>query len=100
MLQNDLEHISSCEKCVQFKQPQEREEMTPISTSYPLELVHLDFLTIGHGDKTANVLVVTDHFTRYIFTGLCSTKTDSSSYSKNSMGEFSGTLWVANKHLN
>ena len=39
--------------------------MVPIQTSYPLELIHLDFLTIGQGTKTVNVLVITDHFTRY-----------------------------------
>ena len=36
--------------------------------SYPLEVLHVDFLQIG-GKKDArkyiNVLVVTDHFTRY-----------------------------------
>ena len=36
--------------------------------SYPLELVHVDFLLIGGKkdiQKEINVLVVTDHFTRY-----------------------------------
>ena len=49
-------------------QPQERAEMTSITASYPLELVPLDFLTIGNkneSSKKANVLVITDHFTRY-----------------------------------
>ena len=35
---------------------------------YPLELVHLDFLMIGsksNSSRNANVLVITDHFTRY-----------------------------------
>ena len=39
--------------------------MQPI---YPLELVHLDFLTLGgktDGIKSINVLIVTDHFTQY-----------------------------------
>ena len=32
-----------------------------------MELVHIDFLTIGSGkaDKDVNILVVTDHLTRY-----------------------------------
>ena len=58
-------HIRSCDRCTRFKQPQERAQMVPIQTSYPLELIHLDFLTIGQGTKTVNVLVITDHFTRY-----------------------------------
>ena len=40
-------HIHSCERCTKFKQPQEQEEMKSIICTYPLELVHLDFLTIG-----------------------------------------------------
>ena len=41
--------------------------MHPIETSYPLELVHMDFLTIGkpNTDKMVNILIVTDHFTKY-----------------------------------
>ena len=40
-------HICTCDRCMRFKQPQERSEMQPILVSYPLELVHLDFLTLG-----------------------------------------------------
>ena len=42
--------------------------MQPILVSYPLELAHLDFLTLGgktDDSKSVNVLVVTDHFTIY-----------------------------------
>ena len=42
--------------------------MQLILVSYPMELVHLDFLTLGGktGDaKSANIMVITDHFTRY-----------------------------------
>ena len=60
-------HIRQCQRCTQFKQPQEREEMRPIICTYPLELVHLDFLSIGKesSDKNINILVITDHYTRY-----------------------------------
>ena len=60
-------HIRSCERCTKFKQPQEWEEMKSIICTYPLELVHLDFLTIGKegSDKNINILVITDHFTQY-----------------------------------
>ena len=43
--------------------------MQPILVSYPMELIHLDFLTLGGkgGDtKSTNILVVTDHFTKYV----------------------------------
>ena len=37
-----------------------------IRSFLPLELVHMDFLKIGgKDDKNTNVLVATDHFTRY-----------------------------------
>ena len=61
-------HICSCEHSIQFKQKPEREEMSSFKTSYPLEIVHMDFLTIGSKkdpNKEINVLVITDHFTHY-----------------------------------
>ena len=41
--------------------------MKSIICTYPLKLVHLDFLTIGKegSDKNVNILMITDHFTRY-----------------------------------
>ena len=62
-------HIRSCERCLQFKQKPECEEMSSFETSYPLEIVHMDFLTIGSKkdpNKNINVLVVTDYFTHYM----------------------------------
>ena len=60
-------HIRSCDRCTRFKQPQEQAKMLVIETTYPLELLHMDFLTIGRPEdtRTVNVLVLTDHFTRY-----------------------------------
>ena len=61
-------HIHTCERCLRFKQPQERAEMQPILVSHPVKLIHLDFLTLGGkaGDvKSTNILVITDHFTKY-----------------------------------
>ena len=40
-------HIHTCDQCIKFKQSQEKSEMQPILVSYPLELVYLDFLTLG-----------------------------------------------------
>ena len=40
--------------------------MYTIMATYPLELIHMDFLTIGgKEDVWKKVLVVMDHFTRY-----------------------------------
>ena len=61
-------HIHSCERCIRLKQKPEREEMSSFETSYPLEIVHMDVLTIGSRkdpNKEINILVITDHFTHY-----------------------------------
>ena len=59
-------YIQNCERCIRFKQKPEWAELKPLEASYPLELVHMDFLKIGgKDDKNTNVLVVTDHFTGY-----------------------------------
>ena len=60
--------IHTCDRCLRFKQPQEKAEMQPILVSYPMELIHLDFLTLGgkaEDTKNVNILIVTDHFTKY-----------------------------------
>ena len=60
-------YIQKCDHCLRFKTKPEKEEMSPITATYPLELVHLDYLTVGEksSDKMVNILVITDHFTRY-----------------------------------
>ena len=62
-------YIYTCDQCIRFKQPQEKSEIQPVLVSYPLELVHLDFLTLGRkmdDSKSINVLIVTDHSTKYV----------------------------------
>ena len=42
--------------------------MQPILVSYPMELIHLDFLTLGGKTRDAkytNILVITNQSTRY-----------------------------------
>ena len=62
------EHIQTCERCERFKERPATEEIEQTEAEYPLELIHVDFLVIGGKKdprKDINVLVVTDHFTRY-----------------------------------
>ena len=64
----DMEnHIRSCERCICFKQKPQKAELNPILTTHPLELIHVDYLTIesGKANQDINVLVVTDHFMHY-----------------------------------
>ena len=41
--------------------------MENIQATYPLQLVHLDFLTmeVKEGGKDVHMLIITDHFMRY-----------------------------------
>ena len=67
------EHIRSCSRCLSFKTPEEAVNLERIVCLYPLEMIHLDFLSIGQAGKDPlgrnkkpiNVLVVSDHFTRF-----------------------------------
>ena len=63
--------IQNCHRCRTFGATVQKAEMEPIIATSPLELVHLDFTSIETTmdpmvpPRTANVLVITDHFTRY-----------------------------------
>ena len=45
----------------------DRAPMENVDTTYPMELVHMDYLTIEatEGGKDIHILVITDHFIRY-----------------------------------
>ena len=61
-------HYCTCDRFLRFKQPQKRSVMQPILVSYLMELVHLDFLSLGRkadDNSSVNILIVTDHFMKY-----------------------------------
>ena len=67
-MQADAEqHVKTCERCLRFKAKPEKAELQPLTATHPLELVHMDYLTIESrtGGADVNILVITDHFTRY-----------------------------------
>ena len=60
-------HIKSCPR---FKTQPKKAELNPIVATRPLELVHIDYLTKeepanSKSNKDINVLIITNHFTRY-----------------------------------
>ena len=70
MIEDIEHHIKSCPRCLRFKTQPEKAELNPIIATRPLELVHIDYLTIeppanSKSDKDINVLIITDHFTWY-----------------------------------
>lgn len=57
----------TCERCFRRKaQPQRAAPMKNIQTTYPLELVCMDYLSLEpDSHDTRNILVITDHFTKF-----------------------------------
>ena len=60
-------HILKCEQCIKFKSKPQRAGMENIQGTYPLQLVHLDYLTIEMTEegKDVHILITMDHFMRY-----------------------------------
>ena len=70
ILEDIEKHIKSCPQCIRFETQPEKAELNPIIATKPLELVHIDYLTIeppsnSRSSKDVNILIITDHFTRY-----------------------------------
>ena len=62
-----MEHLRKCHPCLTFKARQPKALLKNIVATHPLELVHLDYLCLEPGKGLdENVLVFTDHFTRYV----------------------------------
>ena len=58
--------VAKCERCIRRKTPTQTAPLEPISSSAPMELICVDFLSMESSKGGyENVLVITDHFTRY-----------------------------------
>ena len=58
---------SQCHRCLCRKSPtNNRTPLVNIVTAYPLELVCMDYLTLEPAKEVGNVLVITDHFIKYV----------------------------------
>jgi len=58
--------ISNCARCIRSKTPAEISSLVNITTSSPMELVCIDFLSLEKSKGGyEHILVITDHFTRY-----------------------------------
>ena len=68
MTSDIAEYIAQCQRCIRAKAPHlpHCAPLESIITSQPMEMVALDFLTLEDGrGGVANVLVITDHFSKY-----------------------------------
>ena len=61
-----VSYINSCPNCLRKKSQLDKGPLLNIEASHPLELVHIDYLKIEPSKgNIENVLLITDHFTRY-----------------------------------
>ena len=61
-----VSYINSCPRCIRRKSQPDTAPLHNIEATQPLELIHLDYLQIEPSKgNIENVLIVTDHFTRY-----------------------------------
>ena len=67
-LENEAtQHIRLSEPCLMFKGRLDKEKLYLLLAMYPLELVHMDFLTIENPctGGNGNILVITTNFSQY-----------------------------------
>ena len=70
------QYIAKCPRCLKRKSTPQVAPLQPILVSQPLELVHLDYLSLEPSKgNIENVLVITDHFTRYALAYASKTQT-------------------------
>ena len=67
-----MKAVANCGRCIQYEAKDRLPPMQPIICTEPMELVHIDYVgmevTVATDKKPMvwNVLVVVDHFTRYV----------------------------------
>ena len=85
-------YLLKCTRCLRRKTPSQVAPLQPIHVTQPLELVHMDYLSLEPSKgNIENVLVITDHFTRYALA--YPSKTQTASHSKNFVAQFHLSLW-------
>ena len=60
------QYVVKCSRCLRRKTTPQVVPLQPIYVTQPIELVHMDYLSLEPSKgNIENVLVITDHFTRY-----------------------------------
>ena len=77
MLTDTAKHIKQCQRCLRFKALLEKAPMENIDAMYPMELVHMNYLTIEANEchKDVHILAIMDHFTCYVQAIITSSQT-------------------------
>ena len=64
MQEEATQYVMHCSRCLRRKTPPQVAPLQPILVTQPLELVHMDYLSLEPSKgNIENVLVITDHFT-------------------------------------
>ena len=76
-MEDTIRHIKQCKRCLRFKALPDKAPMENVDARCPMELVHTDYLTIeaNKRGKDVHILVITDHFTRYVQAIVASSQT-------------------------
>ena len=77
MMKYITRHIKQCKRCLIFKAVPDKAPMENVDATYPMEWVHIYYLTIeaNEGGKDIHILMITDHFTQYAHTIITSSQT-------------------------
>ena len=67
MTEDVTRHTDTVKDVYDLKHLLTEHPMENVDATYPMELVHMDYLTIEatEGGNDIHILVITDHFTRY-----------------------------------
>ena len=63
--QDVVDKVERCKSCVCRKARPHQAPMHPIVSSHPLDLVCMDYLSLEASQGYSNILVITDHFTKF-----------------------------------
>ena len=72
MVQETVRSMHNCGRCIRFEATLQKPRLEPIICTEPMDLVHINYVkmevTLGLKEKpeVKDVLVVEDHFTRYL----------------------------------
>ena len=67
MQEEATQYVVKCSRCLRRKTTPHIAPLQPIHVTQLLELVHMDYLSLEPSKgNIKNVLVITDHFTRYV----------------------------------
>ena len=67
LMEEAKDYVSSCRRCQMAKGRQQLAPLQPYHADAPMELVHMDYLTIEHGrtGNDVNILIITDHYSTF-----------------------------------